>query len=265
MACQYCRLSVAFPMLLLLLILMVHNGFIGTSHCMTVQRQEMTDANESAAAQMMAAPNRPSYFDLSRNAFLSLVSTDEEDQRMRQQWPESRRRKNGQRDRQRQNGPKRKGNRKKQKHFRPGANELGDEPLSSSSSSSQGKSLLPRPKPPPQQQTYVVASRDMIGVEHCRTIPFKQRIRIDGCLSKTVVNNICHGQCNSFFIPRLHSSKLRALFESYSVCRPTQVTTVTVHLRCPNRVTPIVRRKYFKVKQCSCMSASEPLPPSYAA
>ncbi|KFD44981.1 hypothetical protein M513_14142 [Trichuris suis] len=257
MACQYCRLFVAFPMLLL--ILTVHNGFIGSSHCMTVQRQEMTDANESAAAQMMAAPNRPSYFDLSRNAFLSLVSTDEEDQRMRQQWPEGRRRKNGQRDRQRQNGPKRKGNRKKQKHFRAGANERGgDEPLSSS----QGKSLLARP---PKPQTYVVASRDMIGVEHCRTIPFKQRIRIDGCLSKTVVNNICHGQCNSFFIPRLHSSKLRALFESYSVCRPTQVTTVTVHLRCPNRVTPIVRRKYFKVKQCSCMSASEPLSPSYAA
>uniref|UniRef100_A0A5S6R581 Bursicon n=1 Tax=Trichuris muris TaxID=70415 RepID=A0A5S6R581_TRIMR len=253
-----CRLSAAMPTLLLLLpLLMVRNGFIGTAHCMTVQRQDVAvDANESAV--QLLAPNRPSYFDLSRSAFLSLVSTDDEDQRRRHQWPEGHRRKNAQqRDRHRQNGPKRKGNRRKQKHFRANNGGGGE------SSPPQGKPALARAKP--QQQTYVVASRDMIGVEHCRTIPFKQRIRIDGCLSKTVVNNICHGQCNSFFIPRLHSSKLRALFESYSVCRPTQVTTVTVHLRCPNRVSPIVRRKYFKVKRCSCMSASEPLSPSYAA
>ncbi|XP_003370838.1 gremlin-1 [Trichinella spiralis] len=96
---------------------------------------------------------------------------------------------------------------------------------------------------------YIIASRD-------------QRIRIEGCLSKTVINSFCYGQCNSFYIPRLHGVRLMASFKSCSVCQPSQITSITVTLHCPGRVGSVHRRKYLKVKQCACMAVEQPIKPT---
>ncbi|KRZ39425.1 Gremlin-2 [Trichinella pseudospiralis] len=115
---------------------------------------------------------------------------------------------------------------------------------------------------PNKRQAYIIASRDVIRTDYCRTIAFKQRIRIEGCLSKTVINSFCYGQCNSFYIPRLHGARLVASFKSCSVCQPSQITSITVTLHCPGRLGSVHRRKYLKVKQCACMSVDQPIKPT---
>ncbi|KRZ73458.1 Gremlin-1 [Trichinella papuae] len=115
---------------------------------------------------------------------------------------------------------------------------------------------------PNKRQAYIIASRDVIRTDYCRTIAFKQRIRIEGCLSKTVINSFCYGQCNSFYIPRLHGARLMASFKSCSVCQPSQITSITVTLHCPGRLGSVHRRKYLKVKQCACMSVDQPIKPT---
>ncbi|KRX63744.1 Gremlin-2 [Trichinella sp. T9] len=115
---------------------------------------------------------------------------------------------------------------------------------------------------PNKRQAYIIASRDVIRTDYCRTIAFKQRIRIEGCLSKTVINSFCYGQCNSFYIPRLHGVRLMASFKSCSVCQPSQITSITVTLHCPGRLGSVHRRKYLKVKQCACMAVEQPIKPT---
>ncbi|MCP9264848.1 hypothetical protein DINM_023014 [Dirofilaria immitis] len=93
---------------------------------------------------------------------------------------------------------------------------------------------------------------------HCDGQIFKQRIRMDGCLSKVVHNRFCHGTCSSYFIPRLRPRKLKldAMFQSCSVCRPTEWDTVEVKLDCPRKNPKELKRKVIKVKKCKCIALS---------
>ncbi|KAK6108172.1 DAN domain family protein [Brugia pahangi] len=93
---------------------------------------------------------------------------------------------------------------------------------------------------------------------HCDGQIFKQRIRMDGCLSKVVHNRFCHGTCSSYFIPRLRPRKLKldAMFQSCSVCRPAEWDTVEVKLDCPRKNPKELKRKVIKVKKCKCIALS---------
>jgi hypothetical protein len=101
---------------------------------------------------------------------------------------------------------------------------------------------------PGRRKALVIASADVIAKkEKC-----EGELRMPGCLSKIVVNKFCHGQCASFFIPKLRSKKLKAVFQSCSACVPADYDKVQVTLHCPTRNPPRVTRTVMKVKQCAC-------------
>ncbi|VDP11592.1 unnamed protein product [Onchocerca flexuosa] len=122
-----------------------------------------------------------------------------------------------------------------------------------------GKKVLSSPKEALHQVNQEVSLGrldDSRPAAHCDGQIFKQRIRMDGCLSKVVHNRFCHGTCSSYFIPRLRPRKLKldAMFQSCSVCRPTEWDTVEVKLDCPRKNPKELKRKVIKVKKCKCIA-----------
>ena len=126
------------------------------------------------------------------------------------------------------------------------------------------------------QEALHVTERRYLKMDWCKTQPLKQTIHEEGCLSRTIINRFCYGQCNSFYIPRHmgpttgggHQGKNRGTgssgrrghkaqqepFQSCSFCRPHRVTQLTVQLDCPGSDPPFRHRKVQRVKQCRCMS-----------
>lgn len=105
----------------------------------------------------------------------------------------------------------------------------------------------------------VVTKKDYLKEDWCKTEPLVQKIREPGCLSVTVLNKFCYGQCNSFYIPkgprRREGGDERPppAFKSCSFCRPKKVVWITVTLRCPGQNPPYKRKRLQKIKQCKCL------------
>ncbi|KAF7656303.1 hypothetical protein LDENG_00043970 [Lucifuga dentata] len=101
------------------------------------------------------------------------------------------------------------------------------------------------------QEALHVTERRYLKLDWCKTQPLKQTIYEEGCLSRTIINRFCYGQCNSFYIPR-HIYREDSAFQSCSTCKPKTFTTVTYTLICPGH-TPSTRKKRIqRVKQCRC-------------
>lgn len=112
-----------------------------------------------------------------------------------------------------------------------------------------------------------IAKKELLKQDWCKTEPFEQKIREDGCYSKRITNNFCYGQCNSFYIPKMTKRRRRAhgnkqkrnkhqidSFRSCAYCKPKEYTLTTVILKCPS-LTPSYRRKRVQiVKECRCIA-----------
>ncbi|XP_049288025.1 gremlin-1-like [Anopheles funestus] len=131
----------------------------------------------------------------------------------------------------------------------------------------------------------LVTRKEYLKKDWCKTEPLVQRIREEGCLSRTIVNRFCYGQCNSFYIPkspkrRRHGGKPTVAsysatsrrdldgdfededltgpaFRSCAFCKPKKFTWMTVTLRCPSLVPQLRRKRIQRIKQCKCIA--EPL------
>lgn len=160
----------------------------------------------------------------------------------------------------------------------PSPNKLKGNELSSSSS----VALLSLPQqPPPKRQkgkpevllssreALVVTERKYLKSDWCKTQPLKQTVTLGGCVSRTIVNRFCYGQCNSFYIPRHQESQERphgrkraakpvndGSFQSCAFCKPHRISTLTVRLHCPRLQPPYRHRKVQRIKECRCMSVS---------
>jgi hypothetical protein len=127
----------------------------------------------------------------------------------------------------------------------------------------------------------IVTKRRFLRKDWCQSQPLIQRIGQDQCLSTTVLNRFCYGQCNSFFIPKnqlkddevtdqqvargqgdqaagavLGGAGIAATakaFRSCAVCQPKKTSWVTVTLKCPSLVPNIRRRRVLIINQCRCM------------
>ena len=86
-----------------------------------------------------------------------------------------------------------------------------------------------------------------IGQPWCKMQPLQQTVRRRGCEAKTVSNNLCNGQCRSFYIPFR-----KRPFESCSFCTPINSTTINVVLNCPTRKKKQVVKKVKIITECSC-------------
>uniref|UniRef100_A0A8C1I6G5 Gremlin 2, DAN family BMP antagonist a n=1 Tax=Cyprinus carpio TaxID=7962 RepID=A0A8C1I6G5_CYPCA len=100
-------------------------------------------------------------------------------------------------------------------------------------------------------EALVVTERKYLKSDWCKAQPLRQTVSLEGCLSQTVINRFCYGQCNSFYIPHHNTS-----FQSCAFCRPSRITTVTVRLHCPGLQPPYRQRKLQRIKQCKCVSVN---------
>lgn len=122
-----------------------------------------------------------------------------------------------------------------------------------------------------------ITRKEYLKKDWCNMEPLVQRIRHEGCLSRTIMNRFCYGQCNSFYIPKgprrrrqrpsqsttaqdtvdLEEEDLTvARFKSCAFCKPKEVGWVTITLRCPSLSPPFRRKRIQRIKQCRCMAES---------
>ncbi|XP_057365996.1 gremlin-2-like [Daphnia carinata] len=126
----------------------------------------------------------------------------------------------------------------------------------------------------------IVTKRRYLRKDWCQSQPLIQRIGQDQCLSVTILNRFCYGQCNSFFIPKNQLKEedspdeetqegqesaaggaisgagiagTAKAFRSCAVCQPKKTSWVTVTLKCPSLVPNIRRRRVLVINQCRCM------------
>ncbi|KAK6487664.1 gremlin-1-like [Huso huso] len=104
------------------------------------------------------------------------------------------------------------------------------------------------------RDSLVVTERRFVRRDWCKSQPLIQTLREEGCLSRTVVNRFCHGQCNSFYIPGGAGGQGEEPFRSCAFCKPRLLSTVTVGFLCPGRSPPAKRRRLTLVKECRCTS-----------
>lgn len=83
-----------------------------------------------------------------------------------------------------------------------------------------------------------------LKTDWCTENPFKETVRHHGCTSVSVDNNMCYGQCNSFYIPKR--------FVSCSYCAASKLETINVRLECPGQNPDFIMKKVTIVKACRC-------------
>lgn len=125
----------------------------------------------------------------------------------------------------------------------------------SSSNNSERRQQLNKEVLASSQEALVVTERKYLKSDWCKTQPLRQTVSEEGCVSRTIINRFCYGQCNSFYIPR-HVKKEEESFQSCAFCKPHKVTSSTVQLECPELDPPFRLKKIQKVKQCRCMSVN---------
>ena len=96
--------------------------------------------------------------------------------------------------------------------------------------------------------TIIPVAGEDIRQPWCNMTSIQQTIRSRGCEAKAVMNNLCYGQCRSFYIPHR-----RKVFESCSYCTPVSFKMKTIILNCPNRSPAKRVLKNVKIiTACSC-------------
>jgi len=101
----------------------------------------------------------------------------------------------------------------------------------------------------------IVTKKSYLKKDWYKTEPLIQRIREAGCVTRTMVNRFCYGQCNSFYIPKNAKLDMESTaFKSCSFCKPKRFRWITITLRCPGRNPPYKRKRIQRIKKCKCMS-----------
>lgn len=118
----------------------------------------------------------------------------------------------------------------------------------------------------------IVTKKEYLKKDWCKTEPLVQKIKEEGCLTRTIINRFCYGQCNSFYIPKNPKKKNYkhgkvnyededdendlngAAFKSCAFCKPKKYTWITVTMRCPNQVPQLRKKRIQRIKQCKCMT-----------
>ncbi|XP_022913508.1 gremlin-2-like [Onthophagus taurus] len=110
-----------------------------------------------------------------------------------------------------------------------------------------------------------ITKKEYLQKDWCKTEPLVQKVKEEGCITRTVINRFCYGQCNSFYIPKNPKKKNRKrteeneeedengpAFKSCSFCKPKKFTWVSVTLKCPGLSPPYKRKRIQRIKQCRC-------------
>ncbi|GAB6026206.1 hypothetical protein CHUAL_012416 [Chamberlinius hualienensis] len=102
----------------------------------------------------------------------------------------------------------------------------------------------------------IITKKSYLKKDWCKTEPLIQRIKEPGCVTQTIVNRFCYGQCNSFYIPKDSTATKTEdnAFKSCSFCKPKRFRWITITLKCPNLNPPFKRKRVQRIKKCKCIS-----------
>lgn len=139
-------------------------------------------------------------------------------------------------------------------HHRRHHHQQIDDDISNTNSTEKPAALQSSPK-----DALTVTKRRYLRQDWCQSQPLIQRVGEPQCLSTTILNRFCYGQCNSFFIPKnqLKGGESGAAFKSCAVCQPKKTSWATVTLKCPSLVPNIRRRRVQIIHQCRCMQQQD--------
>lgn len=115
----------------------------------------------------------------------------------------------------------------------------------------QNSVLLPHSQPAVHTDLPLKNGMSLINLGHldlktdlCKAYHFKETVKHHGFNSVTIDNNMCYGQCNSFYIPKR--------FVSCSYCAPSIQEVVSVRLERPGQNPDFMIKKVTVVKECGC-------------
>ena len=115
----------------------------------------------------------------------------------------------------------------------------------------QAKPATSNQKIPPLGGSSVMSlGRLNLKTDWCNAHPYKETVRHHGCTMVEVDNNMCYGQCNSFYIPKR--------FFSCSYCAPSRMESMNVRLECPGQNPAFVIKKVQVVLECACKDCGLP-------
>lgn len=114
----------------------------------------------------------------------------------------------------------------------------------------------------------LITKKEYLKKDWCKTEPMVQKIREEKCLTRTILNRFCYGQCNSFYIPKNPPRRKRnrkklpgddeleenLSFRSCGFCKPKKASWILVTLRCPSAVPRLKRKRVQRIKQCKCIA-----------
>ncbi|XP_071963906.1 gremlin-1-like [Antedon mediterranea] len=112
---------------------------------------------------------------------------------------------------------------------------------------------------PSSEEAIEITEKRYLRGDWCKTQPVKQLIEEEGCISRTITNRFCYGQCNSFYVPKTVRDREQNAFVSCAFCKPYKYEMKTVTLRCPGRTPNTKRKKIKKIKQCRCIAIDVPI------
>lgn len=115
----------------------------------------------------------------------------------------------------------------------------------------------------------IVTKKQYLKKDWCKTEPLVQRVKEDKCITRTVINRFCYGQCNSFYIPknprrrrtkpplapedeRDDLDQTGAAFKSCTFCKPKKFIWISVRLECPTLTPPYRIKRIQRIRQCKC-------------
>ena len=112
------------------------------------------------------------------------------------------------------------------------------------------KSKLNRPLIKPDKGGIVMPfkMKDIRNRNWCKMVSFKQKVHHKDCESVYVENNACHGQCMSFYVPRL--------FQSCAACLPNAINVIQVTLNCSGKTPGKLTKRVKIVNSCRCRETS---------
>lgn len=101
--------------------------------------------------------------------------------------------------------------------------------------------------------TLLKSQQQLKSGSKCNAIPFKQTISKRGCVSVTIINNICYGQCQSTQAP-LSILKANIVKENnFKQCFPDVVSKRKVLMFCPRRKRNKIRfKRVLMIHSCKC-------------
>lgn len=98
--------------------------------------------------------------------------------------------------------------------------------------------------------------------DKCEIFTYNQTIYKRGCLPSIITNNLCYGQCGSFYVPKKDPFVMNVspLFQDCRHCVPDKYDMIHIPMYCPLRKRKHRLKKVMIIRSCRCKRKACNLP-----